>query len=157
MTVLADQIREIVDEHPEGDPGDLALLVLARITKEDCLPVITEAVQNAQRLRVNAREKRAFTELFNGGTTVKAKVKRREKKDNRMEAFRPLFNSSFELGNGEGRVMWMKATVEQHRLKVERLTKIRSGIDETITRHLEAIRLIEAAGVSSLEELTVAV
>jgi hypothetical protein len=44
-------------------------------------------------------------------------------------------------------------TVEQHRIRIAMLTKVRDGVDRTIGLHEEAVAAIEAAGVTCLDDL----
>lgn len=63
-----------------------------------------------------------------------------------------LLDRSFAVGDGRF-VSWGEATVEDHRLRVEMLGKLRSGLDRTIAEHVDAIAVIEAAGVACLAQI----
>jgi len=50
-------------------------------------------------------------------------------------------------------VTWGQATVEQHRLRIDFLERMRAGICQTIDQHTEAIALIEENKAQCLDEV----
>ena len=71
---------------------------------------------------------------------------------NPIEARRALIRERFPLGNGEW-VAWLDATVEQHRMRIDLLTKQISGIQVSVSVHERCIEIIERAGVTCLGEV----
>lgn len=61
---------------------------------------------------------------------------------------------SHRFYNGDRYVLWGDATVDDHRGRIDFLSKLRNGIDETIERHQEAIDLLVATGARCLNEAT---
>jgi hypothetical protein len=127
-------------------PEEVAADLSVTATPDDVAELIEEKARIIGRAEVRERESDAFRERFRdiaagAPITIAPSV-----------TMRQLFNEKFSLGSGEV-VTWGQATVAQHALRIEMLGKIRAGIDETIGRHREAIRMIEANGVSRLEEI----
>lgn len=69
----------------------------------------------------------------------------------RLQVTSELLNTIFALGDGT-KTTWGDATVEQHRIRIQMLTSHAAGTIETAGRHDAAIRMIQGAGVSSLNE-----
>lgn len=70
----------------------------------------------------------------------------------RLETTRELLSTVFALGDGT-EVTWGTATIEQHKQRIEMLTKNAAGIVETASRHTAAVRMIEEAGATCLADL----
>lgn len=137
---IAAEVR--AGKSPESVASELSVVA----TPQDVAELIEEKARVLGRAEVREREAEAFRERFRdlaagAPITVAPSVSMRE-----------LFNERFSLGGGEV-VTWGQATVAQHALRIEMLGKIRAGIDETIARHREAIRMIESHGVARLEEI----
>ncbi|HEX6873026.1 MAG TPA: hypothetical protein VF163_18160 [Micromonosporaceae bacterium] len=63
-----------------------------------------------------------------------------------------LLATTFPLGAGI-EVTWGEATRPQHEQRIKLLAEQRAGIDETVGRHRLALRLIDEAGASCLNEV----
>lgn len=139
--------QRIAEEVRSGkSPEEVARDLVDVASPEDVAELIIEKARLVSRSEVREREADAFRERFRdiaAGAPITIAP---------SASMRELFNERFSLGSGEV-VTWGKATVDQHKLRIEMLGKIRAGIDETIARHREAIRMIESNGVSSLEEI----
>lgn len=74
----------------------------------------------------------------------------------RLTVTRELLESRFALGDGTD-TTWGEATVQQHEMRVEMLTRNAAGIADTAARHLAAIEMIKESDASCLADLPVAV
>ena len=70
----------------------------------------------------------------------------------RLELTSELLNSVFALGTGK-RVTWADATVDDHKQRMSMLNKNSEATVTAAARHLLAVQMIEAAGVTSLGQL----
>lgn len=140
MEALRAAIRKAARDNPTGEPKALARRVIASLKKADWVDMV--AVEIAHVLREIARdsEASAFRAFFEQPTAPD------------FERLKTVFNTPISLGDGFS-TSWGAATVEQHRQRIAFLEKLREGIAATIQRHEEAIRLIEGAGVTCLNEL----
>ena len=59
---------------------------------------------------------------------------------------------TFTPGDGR-RVLWGEATIADHEMRIAFLKKMRTGLDATMQRHEEAIKLLRASGASCLNDL----
>lgn len=142
---IRDVIRQEAESAINTDPLTVAAAVLAKVTKADLLDLLAEEVKAVQRAAARSTERRAFRDVF-----IKTVDRPRAQVS---DGLRSLFATPFHLGNGE-EVNWLTASVEQHRQRIEHLSKIRAGLDRTIAQHEEAITLIEQAGASCLADIT---
>jgi hypothetical protein len=143
MMKLTTRIYELGHKAPNDDPRELAEQLLGELADDDdLLDVLAHDIAFAQRSAVRTVESNAFRTKIGEPVTLEPAT----------PAFRALMERGFKLGDGT-RVVWADATVPQHAQRVAYLEKIRDGIDQTIDRHREAIRLIEQAGVTCLAEL----
>lgn len=136
-------LRDAAEAHPHDDPHAIANELMAKLRKADLVDLLADGIASMQRSRVRKIE----TAAFNPET-----AERVAEAMDRPDPLATLRGETFRLGNGR-EVSWDKATVEEHRQRVEMLERIRAGIAATIDRHQEAIRRIEDAGVTCLAEL----
>lgn len=140
------RLRDLVGVH--GDPGLATEAFFAecrnRAAVEEATRDIIEWVAKCE-MRTAARhaEDKAFPFDVDATDEVRSLARKR------------LLTESFPLGDGTF-VSWAAATAADHLARVEYLNKLKGGIETTIGRHLEAVALIEAAGVSCLGELEAA-
>lgn len=132
-------------EASDADPADLAADIVAKVTKADLVPLVEAEIRSTRRHTARGQERKAFREAFNASKEKPARVI--------PEGLRSLFATPFALGDGT-EVNWLLATSDQHRERIAKLSKLRDGLDRTISQHREAVTLIEEAGVSCLADLT---
>jgi len=108
--------------------------------------LLVDAVDQSQRLRVHRVEQEAVAELFTRRSTTPVRAIATE------QTFASLVRRAFALGDGR-RIEWGAATIDEHRERIMYLMKQRYGLDKTIEAHQQAIRTIESAGVSCLDDL----
>lgn len=144
-------IYEIVAANPERDAHGIAIDVLAKCTKNDLLPLVEDEVVNHMRNAVRGVERATFQSLYKGVELSQSGVEYVSAPASR-DAFRSLFHKKFALGDGR-EVLWGKATVEEHKQRVEMLRKQRDGIDSTIQGHMQAIITLEESGARCLDEM----
>lgn len=70
----------------------------------------------------------------------------------RLETTEQLLSTVFALGDGR-KTTWGKATIQEHKQRITLLTKNATGVIETAARHRAAIKMIQSAGVSCLNEI----
>jgi hypothetical protein len=63
-----------------------------------------------------------------------------------------LLNSEFALGDGQ-RVIWRRATVEEHTQRIEMMQRQVVGLEKDIDLHERAVALLEKHSVTSLGDL----
>lgn len=141
-------LRNAIDEHPELDADELAALVVDGLPRDELVYLVAQEIIAIRRHQTRAIEAEAFRSMrpgFSPGRKPKSGAVERE-------GFKALFGASFRVGDGS-KVMWEHATVEQHKQRKAMLSKMRDGLNETISFHDQAISALEAAGVSCLAEL----
>lgn len=145
-------VREVIATN-EGDDLAIALEVLARAgaskrTTDALLVVVVDAVGTVRRNDTRNVERSVFgsgSKRRNLGEIIDSRNLRKQ-----------LVDECFFLGDGGPPIRWGEATVEQHRAYIAMLEKQIVGTQATITRHEDAITLIESCGVSCLDEIEVA-
>lgn len=145
---LSEVISKRLDENPDAESLELARAILDDNDRDVLITALVEEIEKVRRNRVRGVERTAFAQFFKSAQPI----------DNPPEVLtelRRVFSERFSLGGGID-VLWGKATIEQHRLRIAMLTRLRSGIDQTIERHVEAIRLIEAHNATCLDEIELA-
>lgn len=144
---LKQLIHEALEEAPDGDPHDIAKRIRRRVPAEDILNLIAREVEWTQRGIARLVEQQgmaAFRSRF--ASTPLPPLPGVD------DGLRALFRSTFHLGDGTS-VTWGDATIEQHEQRIAFLSIQRDGITRTIDQHREAIRAIQAAGTSCLNDL----
>lgn len=142
---IHDEIATLIALEPHGTPEAIASRVIDRVTKADLIPLIAAEVAHAQRAQARGTERAAFRETFAASTSKPPRAV--------PEGLRSLFATPFRLGDGS-EVNWLTATVDDHRQRIDHLSKIREGLDRTIDQHREAIAIIESAGARCLADVT---
>ena len=61
-------------------------------------------------------------------------------------------NKRFAVGDGRY-VLWGEATIEDHRSRIAMLTSLRNGIDDTIDRHNQAVKILITAKATCLNDI----
>ena len=147
-------IRKLIDEHQTGDPDETCKAVMDAtgiakkhrdlfwpLLRDECRRLARTAVRDAERGDINDSHPDpghtpGDTHSALAGVGVRA----------------DFLNKRIYTGNGNY-VLWGEATVEDHQSRVAYLASLRNGIDDTIQLHVEAMELIEAAGVTCLNDL----
>lgn len=145
---LSELIAESLEKYPDLEPAAIAAKMLDEIERPHMITALADEVANVRRNRTRAVERTAFSQFVGIDRRI-------ETSPEMIASLRRVFSERFSLGSHEW-VEWGKATIEQHRLRVAMLQRLRGGIDETIERHLEAIRLIEAHNATCLDEIEAA-
>lgn len=130
------------------DDGDAAEAYLKAIgvrpsAAEQLHPVIEWAIAHQRRRDVRTVERAAFGSRRRTLGNVVDSVGERKR----------LLDASFALGDGRF-VRWGEATIADHEARVAFLEAHVAGVRTTIDRHLEAVALLHAHGVTCLDELT---
>jgi len=141
---LRAEIERALSSEPMGDAETLAATVVGKVAKAELVPLVAQVIRDAQRSSARTQERQAFREAF--------QAKANQPRPVLPDGLRSLFATPFRLGDGT-EVRWLKATVGEHRQRIELLTKLRGGIDRTIAQHQDAVALIEDAGVTCLDDL----
>jgi len=144
---LKQLIHEALEGTPDGDPHVIARSIRRRVPTEDILNLIAREVEWTQRglARLVEQEGMAsFRSRFSGQPLPPM--------PGVDPSLRALFRSSFHLGDGSS-VSWGDATVEQHEQRIAFLEKQLDGISRTVTKHREAIKVINEAGAMCLNDL----
>jgi len=144
---LHTEITKTANEHPDGDPRALATTLLARLKRADLIGLLADEIAHAQRSIIRNVERDAFHEAFTQAARSKSATP-----DATDDAFQALFDCTFKIGDGS-EATWAEATEEQHLARIAMLEKLRAGLDATIDRHREAVRLIRAHGVACLAQI----
>lgn len=141
-------LRSAINEHPELDADELAVLVVDSLPHDELVYLVAQEIILIRRHQTRMIEAEAFRSMrpsFEPGRKPKSGAIDRE-------GFKALFGASFRVGDGST-VMWEYATVEQHKQRRAMLSRMRDGLNETISFHDQSISALEAAGVSCLAEL----
>lgn len=144
---LHTEIDKIANQNPDGDPRDLAATLLSRLKRADLIGLLAEEIAHAQRSLVRSVERDTFRQAFTATTRAQ-----KQSPATTDEAFRALFDCTFKIGDGS-QATWAEATEEQHLARIAMLEKLRAGLDATIDRHREAVRLIRSHGVACLAQI----
>lgn len=148
QVTLRKLLQADLDEHPTFSGTTIADRVLKGLgvgakPRMLLLPDIGNVVENLRRTEVRTVERAVF-----GGSRRKVMG---EVVDALAER-KSLMDMTFKLGDGRS-VMHGDATVQDHRDRIEYLLGFRRGLDATIARHEEAIRMIEAHKVTCLRDI----
>lgn len=147
-------ILEAARTHPEGDPRELATAIVARHTKSDLIPFIAEEIKGQQREVQRRVEDEAFIPMREHFREASLAMPTPDEMAS-LENFRALYRTPFRLGDGTT-ATWGSASLDQHERRLSMLLKLRAGLDKTIERHQEAIRILKATGAPCLEEVRIA-
>lgn len=138
-------IRERIAADPDATSDAIARKLAKQLTIAQREELLVERIREIRRIGVRRREAVAFHQFFSVKSSEESGVRD-------IEPLRRIFGDAVPLGDGF-RQLWGAATIAEHEQRIAMLRKIRGGIDETIRRHEEAIRLIQSAGVSCLDEI----
>jgi len=142
---LLEKIQKAIDENPEADVYFLAEMILDNLERAELVYLIAEEIKHRKRQNVREVEHKIFQKFFEKGSENEVKI-------GTAKELQELFKAHFALGDGQEAVFG-KATVEEHEQRVVMLGKDIAGLERTKQLHLEAIRIIEEAGVTCLEEI----
>ena len=159
--------------------------ILVRAAEQAAFKATREAAREADRVaareaakraraaipKLSAAEIKARDDEIEARREEKRRIKEQRKKDRdtdwiglmlesakevvRVEVLGELLDAEFALGDGTS-VTWGDATVEQHEVRVEMLTKMAGGTIETAARHQSAIDHLREANATSLNDLAAA-
>lgn len=138
-------IAEFCEKYPDADAVDVSRKILEEVDTDALAGVLADEVDGYRRNRVRAVERTAFAQFFRAES-------RADSSPSTVENLKAVFSQKFAIGNNV-EIEWGRATIAQHKTRIAMLTKLRSGIDQTIERHQEAIRLIEAHNATCLDEI----
>jgi hypothetical protein len=152
---LNEAIEEVIEAMPTAPTVDLAIEVLQRVDKDELAPLLIEHLSRIQRDRTREIERAAFRRLVD--REFKEPVSFPAASGGQATAtLGRLARERFALADGSV-VDWLKATRADHEARISYLTMIQrqfnAGIEETIKRHKDAIALLDAHGVTCLEQL----
>ena len=139
-------IRDLIKEQPKAKPATLAKTLISRTGRDTLVQVLAEEIAHVQRHEVRSVERAAFDEIFSPGVCTKSTTSKS------TPTAADLYRERFALGDGTS-VTWGRATIEQHQQRIAMLEKLQAGIAATIERHRTAIRTIESAGATCLEDI----
>lgn len=142
-------LRALATERPDWDAEAIAAAALRRLkvgshVTRILLPVVTDGARQLLRNDVRVIERAAFPRSARRelGEIVQSGLERKR-----------LLDATFIVNDGRAPVRWGEATIEDHQARIDMLAKMRNGIDDTISRHQEAIALIQANGVRCLNDV----
>lgn len=144
---LYEEIRKVAKDSPEDEPVELATALLERIPREELTDLVAEEIRQMQRTLARLHEREAFGALFSAPAKDRPAVAS-------APAFRRLFAEEFHVGDGT-KTTWGKATIDQHRFRVQFLTHQIDGLTATRSRHEWAVQMLEATGAECLEDIPV--
>jgi hypothetical protein len=153
-------IHQLALQYPEGEPKPIARQFLDRISDDELVDLLADAILTARRHHVRAVEQEAFSPLLpeeeeqvEGFAEHVTPLSKRPPTRLSREQFAELLDKTFAIGDHHGSVVrWGEATVPQHQARIVMLQKQVAGTLETIDRHQQAITLIEEEQVSCLNE-----
>jgi hypothetical protein len=160
---LYQELHELAIQYPEGDPKPIAQTYLASKSKDDLLDLVADALVTARRNHVRGVEALAFTRSLSERVSYAAD----DELDTELrpvtlvgamakiprEQFLQLLDKQFALDQRGTMVHWGEATVAQHQARIGMLERHVAGTLTTITRHRQAITLIEQEGAHCLNEV----
>lgn len=161
-TLSAQELARTFAAHdPSATPDQVALRAISSLgdmaARLIAIELLAREVAQIRRGEVRVIE-RAATSVAVVRATTRAEA-RRERVEAltsvvigvRLDLSRRFLASTFVV-NGE-RVTWGQATVAQHATRIDRLATQAAGLQDTVARHQEAIRLIEERHARSLADL----
>lgn len=143
--VIRDVLGSLALEHAAIATRVLDLVLHRDDAEEILLPVVLDEVRRVHRLTVRASEEEAFADTSSDTATEAAVVQ--------TTALRGSLLGRTVFVPERGLVPWGKATVDDHRARIDYLEAKIGGLKRTIGRHEAAIRIITAAGVTCLAEV----
>jgi len=142
-------IREAIKDPATDDPNAICAALFGKVVKADLRPLLLEEIKHHQRERVRDVECRNLLAHAKPPPIGDLDFV----PDNRaIEYFRELLGERVQLGDGRA-TTWGAATLAQHRIRIEMLSKQRDGLDRSIDRHLAAVAILEQTGAPCLQEL----
>jgi hypothetical protein len=148
---------------PTATMGPLSFGELYREVAPMCSDEVSIASAICSRLQLTTRQREVLWALVLEQCRMIARneVRRLEKvakphrvgqpADTAMER-QQVMAETFTPGDGR-RVLWGEATIADHEMRIAYLKKMRGGIDATMQRHEEAIKLLRASGATCLNDL----
>lgn len=154
MPTIYEHIATNLDKTPKASTETIAYTIERDLnlnkTQRDVLhPLIAQAIDTWKRTNARRLEKAAFKRPAGGSHRNEIGLDPIDGDKARHK----LAHETVVLWRGGPRVPWGQMTVEQHDQRIEYLKTIRGGIDHSIDRHVRAVELITAAGVTCLNEL----
>lgn len=140
---LTARMRAFVAGRHDDDAESAASAFLAVVTKKDLHPLVAHAFRDLIRREVRLLE----VEVIAAGGSER----RGESLDASLAA---LLNEPYRIGDGAVR-RFGAMTADEHRTRIALLDGQMAGLIRSRQLHEEAIAVIEARGVSSLDDLTV--
>lgn len=152
MSSLREIIMEAWRAAPDAEPEGIAAAVIGSAkTRKDLAELVFPAVRDqsvfVRRTLVRRDESTAFSH-----PTPETQASGADDVDP-TDARRRLLLMSAYAGHDSGYVTWGQMTADQHRERIDFLERKMWGIDRTVRHHRAAVKLIEEAGVSCLDDL----
>lgn len=135
-------LAELMAKHPDKTANEIAILAM-RQAKPECIQIVSERVDHIRRAAVRTVEANLIGPLLDRNTPVPIG----------SPTAQAALRKTFATGSGGAPVEWGRATVADHRARIQFLRKHIAGCERTITFHETAIESIESAGVACLDEL----
>lgn len=148
---LMQTIATVAREDPEGDKYELARSIVAKCSKSDLVPLVAEEIEHQRTIARRKEEDAAFAPLLRHFTAASDAMPTPVEFAS-LDSFKALYKTVIHLGD-KTTTTWGQASVEQHEQRLAMLLKLRAGLDKTIERHQEAIRILRMTGAPCLEEV----
>ncbi len=145
-----DKLTDLIHANEADDPTDTANAVCAAVglpTKWRDLFFDLLRDECRRRMRVDARSAEASSW---GGAHTRPDT--HPGNGSPREDRTTYLSTRFATGDGRF-VLWGEATIDDHRMRMEMLTRLRNGLDATIARHQSAIDLLVESGARCLNDL----
>lgn len=153
MSLHADMVT-FRQEHPDLSAEELTDRFYQQTTKAALKPLLVMEFWRLERIEIRAAEVRAVREIATTTTPIRRERAVQHAAD--MDGLRDLLDRSYRWRGGEARDL-RYMTREEHQARIDMLLSHRAGVDRSIQIHRDAISLIDATGVSCLDELESAV
>lgn len=152
MSSLREVLMEAWRAAPDAEPEGIAAAVIGSArTRKDLAELVFPAVRDqsvfVRRALVRRDESTAFSQIDPDTDRLSADAV------DPIDARRRLLLTTAYAGHDSGYVTWGQMTADQHRERIDFLERKMWGIDRTVRHHRAAVKLIEEAGVSCLDDL----
>lgn len=152
MSSLREVLMEAWRAAPDAEPEGIAAAVIGSArTRKDLAELVFPAVRDqsvfVRRALVRRDESAAFSQPGSDA------IERPADAVDPIDARRRLLLTTAYAGHDSGYVTWGQMTADQHRERIDFLERKMWGIDRTVRHHRAAVKLIEEAGVSCLDDL----
>lgn len=117
-------------------------------------PAILSALSDYRRSRVRTLERQVFPTTSPRLITTKVRTTGKPTALTQNQLRKQLLDETFSVGGGRPRILWGRATREDHLERIAYFTRAIVGHQDTIRQHEEAIALIDATpGATCLNDV----